>query len=248
MAPGVGQIACGAALPVRGLPTRRLPVMPLAIFRNLVLDAVDPAATADFWAGALDLDVAPSESGSVLVHRQGVGVLRVVPADAAKTLKHRLHMDIYAEALADLEAIGARVVVPQHGSLRWSVLADPDDGEFCAFLRQEPPEHRLHGLVLDCSDVHAQSRWWAGVLGGTPVDDGYAWDTLPGVLGDIATMDFCPVPEPKGGCNRLRPELVAADIEAVIAAGAVRIQGPSADGTQLLADPEGNEFDIVLDG
>lgn len=220
--------------------------MPLATFRNLVLDAIDPAATADFWARALDLDVASSQSGSLLVHRQGAPVLRVVPTDAARTVKHRLHMDIYAEALSDLEVIGARVLEPQHGTRRWSVLADPEEGEFCAFLREEPPEHRLHGLVVDCADVHAQSRWWAAVLGGTPVDDGYAWDTLPGVLGDIATMDFCPVPEPKGGPNRLRPELDAADIEAIIAAGAVRLHGQAADGTELLADPEGNEFHIVL--
>jgi hypothetical protein len=44
-----------------------------------------------------------------------------------------VHLDVYARDLADLRALGATMVEPQHGSRTWSVMADPEGGEFCAF-------------------------------------------------------------------------------------------------------------------
>ena len=71
-----------------------------------------------------------------------------------KSVKHRVHLDIYTRSLADLEALGA-TVLPTAEGVKWTVMADPEGGEFCAFLRDALPERRLHGLVVDCADAPA---------------------------------------------------------------------------------------------
>src|SRR5260221_11440506 len=82
-----------------------------------------------------------------------------------KTAKHRVHLDIYARDLAELEELGASIVEPRHGTRTWTVMADPEGGEFCAFLRSGLPAERLHGLAVDSADPEAQARWAGGVYG-----------------------------------------------------------------------------------
>ena len=48
----------------------------------------------------------------------------------AKTVKNRVHMDIDTRTLEELVARGVTIVQPQ---LRWTVMADPEGNEFCAF-------------------------------------------------------------------------------------------------------------------
>jgi glyoxalase superfamily protein len=51
-----------------------------------------------------------------------------------KTTKNRLHIDVVTDDLDALVAHGATVLRPQgDDGLRWTVLADPDGNEFCAF-------------------------------------------------------------------------------------------------------------------
>ena len=113
-----------------------------------------------------------------------------------KSVKHRVHLDVYTRALADLEALGA-TALPTPEGVKWTIMADPEGGEFCAFLRDPLPARRLHGLVVDCVDAPAQSRWWYDVLGGRHIDEGQ-WGTVTDLaeLPDM-TFDFVPVPEPK---------------------------------------------------
>ena len=46
-------------------------------------------------------------------------------------------------------------------------MADPEGGEFCAFLRDpaELPAYRLHGIGIDRVDARAQAAWWGDVFG-----------------------------------------------------------------------------------
>jgi hypothetical protein len=122
-------------------------------------------------------------------------------------------------------------------------MTDPEGGEFCAFVREDPPAERLHGLVVDSADAGAQARWWAEVYGvGVTASDG--WFTLKGVPGmPIQTMDFVPVPEPKTEKNRVHWDVTVADVAPILAAGATLLREPDRDiGWHVLADPEGNEF------
>jgi hypothetical protein len=160
-----------------------------------------------------------------------------------KTVKHRVHFDIYARDLAELEALGASVVEAQHGTRGWTVMADPEGGEFCAFLRPDIPAERLHGLVVDCVGAAAQARWWGNIYG-VEVTENDGWWTLEGVPGmPIQTMDFVSVPEPKTVKNRIHWDVAAPDVAPLIDAGAKVLREPGGDiRWHVLADPEGNEF------
>ena len=62
----------------------------------------------------------------------------------------------------------------------WSVLADPEGGEFCVFERDPATlgDYRLFEMVIDCVDPRPICEWWAGVLGcevGGNADNDWWW-------------------------------------------------------------------------
>ena len=126
---------------------------------------------------------------------------------------------------------------------------------------------KWYTTVIDCQDLHAQARWWAGVLDWQIVyeaDDQAAvappheedrplsaeeWPTVGPAL------VFVPVSEGKIMKNRLHLDLAPhitddrdALIDALLARGATRVNvgqdDPEASWT-VLADPEGNEFCVL---
>jgi catechol 2,3-dioxygenase-like lactoylglutathione lyase family enzyme len=223
---------------------------PIARFKELCLDVYDgpdgpSRELGRFWAAVTgcehQVSADPRDPGDVIGAEEGMGIA-ICPVPEPKTVKHRVHLDIYARSVDDLVARGASVLVPaEESGLRWTVMADPEGGEFCAFLRDELPDFRLHGIVVDCADPEAVARWWGRVFGVEPEphEDG-PWWTLNGVTGDpVLTLDFVPVPEPKTVKNRVHWDVVgdAAELEAL---GATRLWDMPRWTT--LADPEGNEF------
>jgi hypothetical protein len=218
--------------------------MAIARFKDLALDANDPVRLGQFWAAVLGRDWQAKDDGDGLLTgptpQHSIWVNRV---PEAKTVKHRVHLDVYARDLAGLEALGATIVEPQHGTRTWTIMADPEGGEFCAFPRSEVPAERLHGLVVDSADPQAQARWWARVYG-VAVTENDGWSTLEGVPGmPILTMDFVPVPEPKTVKNRIHWDVTVAAVAPLVEAGATVLREPDDDiYWHVLADPEGNEF------
>ena len=126
---------------------------------------------------------------------------------------------------------------------------------------------KWYTTVIDCQDLHAQARWWAGVLDWQIVyeaDDQAAivprheedrplsaeeWPTVGPAL------VFVPVSEGKIMKNRLHLDLAPhitddrdALINSLLARGATRVNvgqdEPEASWT-VLADPEGNEFCVL---
>lgn len=214
-----------------------------ARFRKICLDAVDPAVLGRFWAAALDLTWVPEgeEGGVYGASCQPVLWINLVPQP--KTVKHRVHLDIYAATLGDLERLGASVLVPAGEDRRWTIMADPEGGEFCAFLRDGPPAPRLHGLVVDCAEPAAQARFWVMVLGGRVVDQQSGYSTAMDVPGMDFTFDFVPVPEAKDGANRIHLDLAAPALRPILDAGARVLRKPDGEiEWHVLADPESNEF------
>ncbi len=215
-----------------------------------------------FWAAAIGGEVrapaGPTDEpviGDVEVPGVENGGISMCPVPESKTVKHRVHLDIYSETVEELEARGATVLLRAEDSGHpWTVMADPEGGEFCAFLRApaELPAYRLHGVVVDCADPGAVARWW-GERFGCAVDDndGRGFFTLGDVPGmPILTFDFVPVPEPKTVKNRIHWDVFGhvADFEA---AGATLLRArdgdrAAGDGSSIwwdvMADPEGNEF------
>src|SRR5215475_6496905 len=218
--------------------------MAIARFKDLCLDAGDPARLGAFWSAVLGRTWQAQDNGDGLLTgptlQDTIWVNRV---PEPKAVKQRVHLDVFTRDLADLEALGATVVEPRHGTRTWTVLADPEGGEFCAFPRSELPAERLHGLVVDSADPHGLAQWWATVYGvSVTVNDG--WFTLQDVpCMPILTMDFVPVPEPKTVKNRIHWDVTVPAVAPLAEAGATVLREPDADiGWYVLADPEGNEF------
>jgi hypothetical protein len=225
--------------------------MALAAFKDLVIDSAEPARLGLFWADLLGRELHGQRGGDTeirgLTPQHTIWVNRV---PEPKSAKHRVHLDIYTRSLAALEALGATVVEPQREGWHWTVMADVEDGEFCAFLRDELPAERLHGLVVDSADAAAQAEWWAGVYDAEITHHKAGWSTVDKVTGmPILTMDFVEVPEPKTVKNRIHWNVTAAAIEPLVDAGAtvLRACDDEVDWT-VLADPEGNEFCVLRPG
>ena len=220
------------------------PAGPLATFKDLCIDAGDPRALAAFWAGALHLDVDPTdEEGGKLVGRTPAHTIWVNEVPEPVTVKQRVHLDIRAESAAAIEELGGTVV--DADSFPWTLMRDPEGGELCVFGTRPDKEAGLMEIVVDTSDPVAISTWWAEVLGATRHDDtehGFSY------LSDVPEAPFedwvfVPVPEPKTVKNRIHWDVLAPDVDALLAAGATLLRAPDDDiRWHVLADPDGNEF------
>ena len=106
--------------------------MAIARYKDLCMDVADQSRLGVFWAGALGLAWQVRDSGEGLLtgptKRHAIWVT-VVPEP--KTVKNRVHLDVYARSLAGLEALGAVAVETFPG---WTVMADPEGGEFCVLI------------------------------------------------------------------------------------------------------------------
>ncbi|MBF4162381.1 VOC family protein [Nocardioides acrostichi] len=215
------------------------------VWKDLCLDVVDREAGAAFWAPTLGLTPEVSErnvslDGETPRHRVWLNVV-----DRPHTVKNRLHLDLDG-SVDDLLARGASVLSPasENGG-RWTVMADPEGNEFCAFARDEPrrpgSDYRLHGVVVDCADTSLVAHWWGMRFGVEPVyyEEYEGW-TLEGVAVDEEfTLDFGPVPEPRTVPNRVHWD-VYGDVEELLGVGATYLW--EGEAWHTLADPEGNEF------
>jgi hypothetical protein len=118
---------------------------------------------------------------------------------------------------------------------------------------------RVSHTSVDCRNAYQLSGFWTRVLGYTEVPGD---PNLPGheecmiiEPGGSHRLLFIEVPEVKQAKNRLHLDLVPTDrtrddeVERVLAEGATLVSDlrrPDGAGWQVLADPEGNEFCILL--
>ena len=116
---------------------------------GITLDSNDPEMLADFWQAAIGfktrvgegkpyITLSDSDVGRPLNH------LTIQRVPEGKAAKHRMHLDLFVsddvEAVAQLEALGATVLVPAEGpghqGMTATVMADPEGGEFCVVCRR----------------------------------------------------------------------------------------------------------------
>jgi hypothetical protein len=118
----------------------------------LVVEAADPAVARSFWAGALG----SASQRDLLSFRQ---------EQRPKTVKNRVHLDLYVRDLAPLLDLGATVLGEYPN---WVTLADVEDNEFCAFRDPEPadgPPARAFAVCTDSDSPESLAAWWAAVVG-----------------------------------------------------------------------------------
>jgi len=103
-------------------------------------------------------------------------------------------------------------------------------------------------LTIDCAHAADLGSFWAAVLD-QPLDEGATAEVA--VVGGTPRWMFLQVPEAKAVKNRVHPDLSAADlaeeVERLVGLGATRLADHTEEGASwvTLADPEGNEFDVV---
>jgi catechol 2,3-dioxygenase-like lactoylglutathione lyase family enzyme len=219
----------------------------MARFYEFCLDTANPHSdVATFWAAVSGGKAQASSGGGPpdVAGRTDNQSIAICPVPEHKTVKNRVHLDVYARSIDDLVGLGATVQVPaEESGFHWTVMLDPEGNEFCAFLREELPDYRIHGLVIDSADPQSQAQWWGEVLGVEVEDNtqhGGGWWTLLHATDDpVLTWDFVPVPEPKTVKNRLHWD-VRGTVEEFLDRGATHLWDRPR--WVVLADPEGNEF------
>ena len=217
--------------------------MALATYKDLRFDASDAPRSGTFWAAVLGLTMKPDEPGVVLNGTSPAHTIWIDPVPEPKSVKHRVHLDVHGASVDEVVALGASVIEAE--SFRWIVMADPEGAEFCLFVRDDVPSYRLYEISVDCVDHRAMSAWWQSILGGTvgiDEQEDISWvESVPNA--PFNGFVFCNVPEPKTTKNRVHIDLVAPDVEPIVAAGAAILRSPDVDiRWHVLADPEGNEF------
>lgn len=217
--------------------------MALATYKDMCIDAVDPARMGQFWSDVLGLELdLPGGDQAQLTGPTKQHTVWLNPVPEAKSVKHRVHIDVNASSVEEIVALGGAVVDDR--SFPWTVMKDPEDGEFCVFTREGEIAQRLYELIVDCSEPHEIAAWWGEVLGARVVDSerGFSYiDQVPQAPFD--SICFIPVPEPKTIKNRIHIDVATPDVGALVTAGAsvVRPLDDEID-WHVLVDPEGNEF------
>jgi len=106
----------------------------------VVADCADPPSLAGFWELAAGFTRTGSDDGwEQLRSPDGVGpYLELLRVPDAKTVKNRVHLDVapykgedQAADVRHLQQAGAVPVDIGQGDVTWTVLADPEGGEFC---------------------------------------------------------------------------------------------------------------------
>ncbi|MPY92924.1 MAG: hypothetical protein GEV08_07610 [Acidimicrobiia bacterium] len=112
----------------------------------------------------------------------------------------------------------------------------------------------MYAVVFDCGDAAKLAQFWSATLN-KPLDGDASADFASIGLNDTASkgpgLMFNKVPEGKSGKNRVHLDLTSADLDATVQRlmelGANKGDEYSEGGSRwvTLADPEGNEFDVV---
>jgi predicted enzyme related to lactoylglutathione lyase len=117
--------------------------------RDLCFDCTDHHRVARFWAEVLGYTIRPADPEDIQDDSVALdpieGGLRIwcnqVPEP--KVVKNRVHIDINMPNGAEMERLqrlGACVLEEIHdaeGRLKWTIMADPEGNEFCAFPPRE---------------------------------------------------------------------------------------------------------------
>jgi predicted enzyme related to lactoylglutathione lyase len=109
----------------------------------------------------------------------------------------------------------------------------------------------LWNVTLDCADAARVAEFWSQVTGwpATPEEAGEYAVRPPGEIRPV--LYFTTVPEPRRGKNRMHLDLMPADLDhdaeiaRLVSLGASVLSDRRPEyGWVVMADPEGNEFDL----
>jgi hypothetical protein len=198
--------------------------MAIGRWKDLCFDAGDVGRIAGFWALVLGLEPERRDNGAALRGVRPEQTVWINEAPEPKAVKNRVHLDLVFPDIAPLLDAGARAVHEvRYDDAHWTVLADPEGGEFCVF--DEPPN--------------------ADVVGGEPVaapgGDPRWIANVPGQPFEV--VKFVDIDERKVVKTRNHWDIVSDDVDALVSWGAGILRRPDDQVRwHVLPDPAGNEF------
>lgn len=104
---------------------------------EVVVDSSEPPVVAAWWADVLGARSGEGDGGVAWIDEiPGAPFENIVfvPVPEPRTVKNRIHLDLVTPDVAALVDHGARVLRERDDAVDWTVLADPEGNEFCAFL------------------------------------------------------------------------------------------------------------------
>jgi hypothetical protein len=113
-------------------------------FTELIVDANDPPALADFWAQVLDYRISDTSDEWVEIKGPQPPTILFVTVPESKTVKNRVHIDVSPtdrsqdEEVERVIGLGARHADVGQKDVSWVVLADPEGNEFCVLQSRVP--------------------------------------------------------------------------------------------------------------
>ena len=236
---------------------------------QIAMNARDDSAVGRFWAEALGWGVDSEEPGVTNVEPLGfaypdpvVVCIDVLAVPEPKTVKNRVHLDLattsaahQAGLVARLQDLGAAPADVGQGDVSWTVLADPEGNEFCVLApwpggRDTGP---VAAVTVDCADPRAMARFWGEAMDWTLHEVAGDHAVLRSAQGAGPYLQFLRTPDTKTVKNRVHLDLrpypgddQAAEVARLRALGATGIDLGQGDVPwTCLADPEGNEFDVL---
>jgi predicted enzyme related to lactoylglutathione lyase len=238
---------------------------------SVVFQAEDVDALVYYWTSSVDewrveakaggeVRIVPSEEdGSTLD-------LTFSPGAPEKSGKNRMHLDLntwgmheYQASREALPLIGGRVIDIGQGELvPWTVFADPEGNEFCLLKPRDrySDAGAIAAIVVDCGDPELLATFWGAATG---------WDIMESAA-DFATLrdprqpargpflEFSRVADRSPGLGRLCLGFESywahqhdADVDRLCELGARVVRRHDGEVSySVLADPEGNEFRVVI--
>lgn len=156
-------------------------------FENVVIDAHDMAALADFWCHALGWERVFEADGEISISTPGGDPndpstwqfpdLVFEPVDDPAGHRQRVHLDLNSTSLDDQRAtverllgLGAtRADVGQADDVPWVVLADPEGNPFCVLDPRGEYRHAgaIAAVVVAAADGPALRDFWVAATGRT---------------------------------------------------------------------------------
>jgi hypothetical protein len=234
---------------------------------NVVVDAADPAALARFWSDLLSWEVTKAGGETAVVNAppdDGCDLnLVFVAVTDPKVTKNRVHLDLASQSpdhqmaqVTHALSLGATRADIGQRNVPWVVLADPEGNEFCVLDTR--PEYAATGslaaIVVDALDPLRLAEFWAGATGWPIVTTTEATASLRPPTGRGPWLEFIPTTHPHEVKNRVHLDVVPyleddqwAETTRLLQMGARKSDiGQGKVPWTVLADPEGNEFCLLV--
>lgn len=234
---------------------------------GIVLDALDPSALGQFWAGALDWHIAHAHDDEVLLrapwassHDPGEMLLQRVPEP--KTAKNRLHLDLSSETAEHQEAtverltdLGAERIDIGQRDVPWVVLSDPEGNELCVLEPRDAYRGAgpIAAIVVGSEAPHELAQFWIHATGWVTAYEHDDIAALRAPTGPGPLLEFLRSDEVKTAKNRLHLDVAPSpqddlkeEVARLVRMGAEPVDVGQGDvGWVVLTDPGGNEFCVL---